>query len=321
MGRRVTAIGALLAIATAATVATASPSGAGDANGDKLDDLAIGVPGQVVGGDVDAGEVLVFPAGKPSGVKAFSSDTSGVVGAAEPEDGLGNSQAWGDFNGDGYDDLATAAPYEDVGTVDSAGAVTILKGTASGVTATGSRELTENSPGMAGTSEAGDYWGHGLATGDIDGDGYDDLVVAAGYEDVGSLDNAGAITIVYGSPTGLTTTGSVQKTKSSPGVPGEIHDSDYWSYDGVALGDVNRDGFDEIVVSDGYATVDGQLRAGALEVLRGSANGVSTAGSQMISENTAGVVGAAEENDYFSYASVGFGDFNDDGYAYLAVGV
>ena len=69
-----------------------------------------------------------------------------------------------DFNNDGVDDVAVGLPMEDVGTLMDAGAVTVLYGTAGGLGGAGSQQFTENSTGVVGTAEAGDHFGHALAT-------------------------------------------------------------------------------------------------------------------------------------------------------------
>jgi hypothetical protein len=70
--------------------------------------------------------------------------------------------AAGDFNSDGFADLAAAAPAEDIATVTEAGAVSVLRGSGSGLTSSGGRLFTQNSPGVPGTAEAFDWFG-GLA--------------------------------------------------------------------------------------------------------------------------------------------------------------
>jgi hypothetical protein len=82
-----------------------------------------------------------------------------VAGAVEAVDEFGEQLASGDFDHDGFADLAAAAPTEDVGAVQKAGAVSVLPGSAGGLTSTGGRLFSQNSPGVPGTAETFDQFG------------------------------------------------------------------------------------------------------------------------------------------------------------------
>src|SRR5687768_1995998 len=98
----------------------------GDFNGDGVDDMAIGV-GEGIGGGVNV--IYGTPAGLSSnGNQLWTQDSPGILDVAEAGDGFGNSLAVGDFDNDGFDDLAVGASGEEVnGFVDS-GAVTGIYG-------------------------------------------------------------------------------------------------------------------------------------------------------------------------------------------------
>ncbi|MEV6292404.1 FG-GAP-like repeat-containing protein [Streptomyces sp. NPDC051917] len=113
------------------------------------------------------------------------------------------SRLSGDFNGDGYLDLALSAASHDVGSAQQAGAVVVLYGSSSGVSAARRTVITQNSAGVPGTAEPGDLFGESLAAGDLDGDGYSDLVVGAPNESIGDRDAVGSATILWGGPSGL----------------------------------------------------------------------------------------------------------------------
>ncbi|MFF1695347.1 FG-GAP and VCBS repeat-containing protein [Streptomyces sp. NPDC058257] len=112
---------------------------AGDANGDGYPDLAVGVPGEAIGSKAKAGAVVLLKSGKGGltgkDAQAFHQDTEGVPGAAESGDLFGGSVRLLDVTGDGKADLAAGAPGENLGTVVNGGAVWLLRGAASGVTA------------------------------------------------------------------------------------------------------------------------------------------------------------------------------------------
>ena len=71
-----------------------------------------------------------------------------------------------DFNHDGAGDLAIGAPFERVGGVGAAGAVHVLYGSAGGLTTTGGRLFTRDSPGIDGSASERDQFGRALTTGD-----------------------------------------------------------------------------------------------------------------------------------------------------------
>ncbi|MFE6157799.1 FG-GAP and VCBS repeat-containing protein [Streptomyces sp. NPDC056486] len=113
--------------------------GAGDANGDGYPDLAVGVPGEAIGSKAKAGAVVLLKGAKGGltgkGSQAFHQDTAGVPGVAESGDVFGGSVRLLDVTGDGRADLVAGAPGENLSAVVNGGAVWLLRGTASGVTA------------------------------------------------------------------------------------------------------------------------------------------------------------------------------------------
>ena len=83
----------------------------------------------------------------------------------------------GDFNDDGYDDLAVGVPYEDVGAIANAGAVNVIYGSPNGLTPAGDQLWHQDSPGILGRAEANDRFGAALAAGDFNGDGLTDFMI------------------------------------------------------------------------------------------------------------------------------------------------
>lgn len=110
-----------------------------------------------------------------------------------------------DFNGDGYEDLATGAPGATVGGKKAAGYVAVVYGSAHGLNLASKQVFTQATPGVPGTAEAGDYFGAHLTAGDLDGDGYTDLVVPAAGEQwtQGGVARHGSVTVLWGGKSGL----------------------------------------------------------------------------------------------------------------------
>src|SRR5829696_3344538 len=147
-----------------------------DFNHDGFADLAVGVPAEDVGGMTDAGAVNVLygRAGGLSGAGSqyFTQDTPGVGSSAEASDEFGLAVAAGDFNHDGFADLAVGVPGADVGATTDAGAVNVLYGSAAGLSGAGSQLFTQDTPGVGSSAEASDFLGLALAAGDFNHDGF-----------------------------------------------------------------------------------------------------------------------------------------------------
>jgi hypothetical protein len=229
-----------------------------------------------------------------------------VGGAVESGDWFGFALAAGDFNNDGVADLAAGAPFEAVGSLGAAGAVSVLYGSGSGLTATGGRLFTQ----VGGTVERGDLFGSALAAGDFNNNGADDLAAGAPGEAVGSAFDVGAVSVLYGSPAGLTTSGGRLFTQ----VAGNPEADDRFG-SALAAGDFNNNGADDLAAGAPFEDVGSASDAGAVSVLYGSGSGLTTSGGRLFTQ----VAGTVEAGDLFGFA-LAAGDFNNNGFADLAAG-
>jgi hypothetical protein len=299
-----------------------SPSLRSDFNGDGVDDLAVGVLGENNG----AGGVNILYGQPGPGLSAlgnqfFSQATPFVPAAPEPGDQCGAALAAGDFDGDGVADLALGCPGENT----NAGAVILLYGApGGGLTDLGSQFFSQNTPGIPGAEEPGDRCGAALAAGDFNGDGTDDLAVGCFGEDLGSIDGAGEVTILYGAAgSGLTATGSQvfhQATASLPHTPDLAEAGDLCGA-ALAAGDFDGDGVADLAIGCANEDIGTVSNAGVVFILYGTGgSGLTATGSQVFSVSPSSFPVFATQKGALCGAALAAGDFSGDGIDDLAFG-
>lgn len=293
----------------------------GDWNGDGFEDLAVGSPYEAVGSVEGAGMVSVIY-GTPGGLStcnaAFTQASPSVPGSVEEGDRFGSALARGDFDDDGFDDLAIGVPGESIGTIAAAGSVIVIHGSPRGLDPVRSSEWNENTADVAGTASAADSFGASLAAGAIDGVDGDDLVIGVPGQDVtpckgcALVHSAGAVNVLFGSSGGLQTTRNQQLFQ-----PESAEAFDFFG-SSVTVLDLDGDGRDDVAVGAPGEAVGTLSSAGATSVFFGQGTLTTTASRHWTMDST-GIGGVASQSDAFGTALAG-GDFDANGQDDLAIG-
>ena len=252
-----------------------------------------------------------------SGDQGWHQHRSEFGQVADNYDSYGEALAVGDFNNDNYDDLAIGIPGETVNGRSDAGAVRILYGSSGKLTSADTDFLHQDVPYVNGTAESGDQFGHTLAVGDFDGDDYDDLAVGNPYEGINNINNTGYVNVLYGASGGITTSGDQSFHQGSLGVTGGNVANDLFGY-ALAVGDFNVDGYDDLAVGIPQKDFNGG-DAGMVAVIPGSSSGLSYGSAYRLDQMFPPAGEVPEAGDRFGRA-LAAGDFNNDGFADLAVG-
>lgn len=267
---------------------------AGDVNGDGFGDLAVGAPQSSPGGRAGAGAVRIFLGG-PSGLDiAAPIVLEGPIAAAQFGAAV---QGVGDINSDGRADVAVGAPLSTIAGRTEAGTVSVFAGSATGVAPMPLHVLS-------GTT-AREHFGSAVAGGgDINGDGVGDLVVGSAAAEPSGRTQAGLLSVFHGSSAGLAST--ADRT---------IAGATAFDNFGCALsmaGDVNGDGYCDVLAGACGASPAGVTRAGEALLFFGTAGGLSSSSSSSLS--------GSGMSDQFGTTLKICPDLNGDGFADLVIG-
>jgi FG-GAP repeat len=267
-----------------------STAGAGDVNGDGFADVIVGAQ-LYDNGETDEGMVFVYH-GSADGLSS-TPDWTADRDQAGAYFGFSTAGA-GDVNGDGYSDVIVGANYHNTG-LQNVGGAFIFFGSADGLSATADWEVEgDQADAELGISVAG--------AGDVNGDGYADVIVGAYYYDNGETDE-GKVFGYYGSATGPTTTAdwTVESNQDGARLGRSV----------AGAGDVNGDGYADVIVG-AYRYDHIHIDEGLISIYFGSASGLSTSADW--------TTYSGQENGKIGFAVAGAGDVNGDGYADVIAG-
>jgi hypothetical protein len=311
----------------------------GDYDGDGFDDLAVGTPFRTRGGVALTGEVCLYwgNAARVPGTRLCL--WQGIVQGEVPTPAglFGSSLAFGDFNHDGYDDLAVGVPYKGFGAIAGAGAVHVFYGNAARFVVRTQTLFQGGSVAPGGHYnpdlyvESGDRFGHALAVGDFNGDGSDDLAIGAPGEDIGPVVDAGAVTVLYGGAVDLPNSsgaltapfviphGAQFWTQDTSGIKERAEPGDQFGYS-LAAGRFNGGLSDDLAIGAPYEDLF-ERDAGVVHVLYangiyGLSPGGGSTDDQVWHQDL--LEGGAAADERFGFA-VAAGDLNGDGRDDLAV--
>lgn len=279
----------------------------GDFNADTFADLAVGAPDEAVGSLAGAGAVNVLY-GSPNGLvaaasKLFTQDNVGVARRAAAGDRFGAALAAGDLDARAANaELAIGAPGATAYGQTDAGLVNVLYGATGGLgTGRAPQVITQNTAGVGSDAEADDRFGAALAIGQSD---VADPALAVGVpgEAVGDVVAAGTVNVLFGTPAGLSGTGSAMFHQGVTGIGSDPETGDLFG--GVlAMGDFDADGGDDLAVGVEGESVGIVAGAGAVNVIYTGPHGFNTGrASQLFTQATTGLGSDPEPFDGFGFA-------------------
>lgn len=277
-----------------------SVASAGDVNGDGYSDVIIGASGfDLVAANTDFGRAFLYY-GSATGLSATAFG-AGFGDASQTDEGFGVSVACaGDINGDGYSDVIVGAPFYDDGASTDEGWAFVYYGDAAGLNTTAG-----NTPDDA--NQADSRFGACVSSaGDVNGDGYSDVIIGADYFDDGANTIEGRAFVYHGSAAGLSTTPNNTQDDANQA-------NANFGYSVATAGDVNSDGYSDVIIGASSYDDGANTDEGRAFVYHGSATGLSATPNNTQDDANQGGAG-------FGVSVSAAGDVNGDGYSDVIIG-
>lgn len=271
-----------------------SVASAGDVNGDGFDDVIVGALND---GPTTAGRAYLF-LGSSTGLSMTPAWTTPDLDQRQDQASQGSAVASaGDVNGDGYSDIIVSAPFFTSGSK-SAGRVFVYYGSPNGP--------SPQADWTADGNQTAEDFGHSVASaGDVNGDGYSDIIIGADQSHMGrSGHGSGSVAVYLGSPSGL-------GRKPAWVVNGDAM-SNQFGISVAGAGDVNGDGFGDVIIGDQGQRDLEHAGEGRAFVYLGSASGLLP--------SPAWVGYGVQQYGYFGGSVAGAGDINGDGFDDILIG-
>ncbi len=300
-----------------------SVSSAGDVDGDGYDDLLVGADNATTANGSSSGRTtLIWGSASPAStidLGAIGSNGFSILGGSANDNSGRSVSAAGDLNKDGYDDIVIGSENADDGANTDAGKTYVIFGSAARPSGPINLATLALPTGIIFTGEAGaDLSGTSVSNaGDIDGDGYEDLIIGARGSDPSGRTDAGKSYVVFGGPSLASINLSALGTGGFSIVGVTAGNATGVSVS--AAGDVNGDGYDDLIIGADLANPGGRTDAGETYLLFGSSTRpIAPIDLTVVSNGLAIVGGAIDDRAGHSVSQAG--DVNGDGYDDLLIG-
>ncbi|MDR7085230.1 hypothetical protein J2X11_000069 [Aeromicrobium panaciterrae] len=277
----------------------------GDFDGNGIQELAFGL---------NEGKLQILEAGAGGFVASqgpLSGEDVGVDDFIADVDGEGDKWVFGDIiaagdvDADGDDDLATGMPAKGNG-----GTVALVKGTSSGLTATGVAKWGQGTIGVVGTPGDSDSFGAELAMGRLDAGPTDDLAIGVPFDEINGNGGAGSVNILLGGPTGLSSAGEggARYHQDTAGVPGTAEDIDVFGRT-VSIANVQSKTQGSLIIGvlrEKIGTIEAAGQFHQLSIMAGGPKGTNSTAFNL---DSVGVRGDSRKGAEFGRALSGSGRF------------